>query len=128
MHIKLTNFVLGSSITPPISEEENPIVVSTTAEPSSSNRVSLEANTSDEGGSHMEPLPDSLDRGEEQNIIETMDADACVLRQRRLAFYDNWTNANRGTMLGNHFLRNKYESSFSLHIVFFYEFYGTISK
>ncbi|KAJ8984860.1 hypothetical protein NQ317_002699 [Molorchus minor] len=33
---------------------------------------------------------------EEQNIIETMDADTCELRQRRLAFYDNFNNERQG--------------------------------
>lgn len=33
---------------------------------------------------------------EEQNIIESMDDDASVLRQRRVAFYNNWNNESQG--------------------------------
>lgn len=34
---------------------------------------------------------------EAQNIIETMDSDACVLRQRRLAFYGSWNSDNQSS-------------------------------
>lgn len=35
---------------------------------------------------------------EEQNIIESMDNDASVLRQRRVAFYNNWNSENQGIL------------------------------
>lgn len=35
-------------------------------------------------------------RGEE-NIIESMDNDATILRQRRVAFYNNWNNDSQGS-------------------------------
>lgn len=33
---------------------------------------------------------------EEENIIESMDNDATILRQRRVAFYNNWNNDSQG--------------------------------
>nr|UOA02783.1 transmembrane and ubiquitin-like domain-containing protein 1 [Monochamus saltuarius] len=92
-HTETVTITEGSSIAPPITEE-SPIAVSATTDSSIGDQMSHEASTSNEGSTITEP-PENLNRGEEQNIIETMDADACVLRQRRLAFYDNWTSANR---------------------------------
>lgn len=104
--------MLGSSIVPPIAEE-SPIAVSATTDSSIGDQMSHEASTSNEGSTITEP-PENLNRGEEQNIIETMDADACVLRQRRLAFYDNWTSANRGITSK----KNKYIVGFLLLFVY----------
>ncbi|XP_018571587.1 transmembrane and ubiquitin-like domain-containing protein 1 isoform X2 [Anoplophora glabripennis] len=92
-HTETVTITEGSSIVPPIVEEP-PITVSATTEPVPSDHISHEASTSNESAPVPDP-PENLDRGEEQNIIETMDADACVLRQRRLAFYNNWTSTNR---------------------------------
>lgn len=36
------------------------------------------------------------EEGERGSIIHAMDQDACVLRQRRLAFYHNWNSVNNG--------------------------------
>ncbi|KAJ8958345.1 hypothetical protein NQ318_017491 [Aromia moschata] len=74
--------------------EENPVTENATSlEPSSSAPRPPETNTSEEEVSKTDTETGrEPERGEEQNIIETMDADACVLRQRRLAFYDNFNN------------------------------------
>lgn len=49
-------------------------------------------------GSEMEvEEAQQLNLREEETIISTMDADNCVLRQRRLAFYTNISNGNQGT-------------------------------
>lgn len=36
------------------------------------------------------------DSREEDNIIESMDNDATIIRQRRVAFYNNWNNESQG--------------------------------
>lgn len=36
------------------------------------------------------------DSREEENIIESMDSDTSIIRQRRVAFYNNWNNESRG--------------------------------
>lgn len=38
---------------------------------------------------------------EEDTIIESMDNDTTILRQRRVAFYNNWNNENQGMLLYN---------------------------
>lgn len=53
---------------------------------------------------------------EEDNIIDSMDNDATILRQRRVAFYNNWNNESQGSitklsfilqLLGISLIRNK---------------------
>lgn len=45
---------------------------------------------------------------EEDNIIDSMDNDTTILRQRRVAFYNNWSNDNQGMLLYNIWLGNDF--------------------
>lgn len=66
-----------------LGEDPPPTEQSTTPQTTSN---TVKSSDSDAGSSTELPTEDSTGA---QSIIETMDADHCVLRQRRLAFYNN---------------------------------------
>lgn len=70
--------------------EENPV-----ENVSSSNTCNMENHqeTVTANSDSCEVQPDSR---EEDNIIESMDNDATIIRQRRVAFYNNWNNESQG--------------------------------
>ncbi|CAH1174276.1 unnamed protein product [Phaedon cochleariae] len=98
-HRRLTNHTEaitiseGTSDPPAVSEEVTPTTeLPPNTEQSPDTDKPPEASTSNNPSTpQVDDLVDG-DNREEQSIINTMDADTCVVRQRRLAFYDNLRN------------------------------------
>lgn len=77
-------FVLGMTSSTSTTPQED--LESTSVEPSQQSKP--ETSTSTDGHNENNASV-SAEEQEQSAILETMDADSCVLRQRRIAFYDN---------------------------------------
>ncbi|KAG5868841.1 hypothetical protein JTB14_012778 [Gonioctena quinquepunctata] len=92
-HTEAVTITEGTNILQPVAEGESSSETNTLDQPI--DEKPPEASTSSTARVEVENQTE-LDTGEEQSIIETMDADTCILRQRRLAFYENHSHADDG--------------------------------
>lgn len=80
---------LGTGHLTPVNEENRVENLSSSSSCSMENQQEVVSTNSDSCEVRSESR-------EEENIIDSMDNDATIIRQRRVAFYNNWNNESQG--------------------------------